>query len=464
MRKVKWSITETGVSIDTDHVIYIENGSNYHTYTFNVIRENAPADAPVENLILSPLPDGSYKELLITYTITPHEKQQIMDGETVDTRGKTTITDIAKGAFAQVLKGGLQSCSWEDKAVWEGCSQKKSNGTSVHNETNVGSWGDCMADTPPRMYTVAVFICTSIYDDNGPGGGSTPPIPSDGGTGGGNPCPECPTAGNTPNTPPDCMEIPTNPLEPTLGTGENECNTGIPTQINLPDRNTPCKKAKAISTDPAVKAKVGTLKEQSKIEDGEPNYGEKAFEVKNDGTTSDIIIGEKHKVKLGSEAGKQGAYHNHTPDGIKMHSPPDILKMLNYALAQPNGNLSNGFLGMVGSEKCGTCPDGYKYHNYIIRFSGNSQELEKFIFQTNWDEKDLDKTYTRRKKELSKDTNYADYKYGPLNSDGLEKLFFDTLQNMGMEAKVNLQRIEDNGTVKNITQNSNGTTSATQCP
>jgi len=231
-----------------------------------------------------------------------------------------------------------------------------------------------------------------------------------------------------------------------------------------PEEKDPCEKTKAISKDPAVTAKVGTLKEQSKIEDGEPNYGEKAFELKNDGTTSDIIIGEKHKVKLGSEAGKQGAYHNHTPDGIKMLSPPDILKMLNYALAQPNGNLSNGFLGMVGSEKCGTCPDGYKYHNYIIRFSGNSQELEKFIFQTNWDEKDLDKTYTRRKKELSKDTNYADYKYGPLNSDGLEKLFFDTLQNMGMEAKVNLQRIEDNGTVKNITQNSNGTTSATQCP
>ncbi len=187
-----------GVCIDTDDVIYIENGSNYHTYTFNIIRENAPADAPVENLVLSPLPDGSYKELLITYNFTPHEKQKIMDGETVDTRGKTTITDIAKGAFAQVLKSGLQSCSWEDKAVWEGCSQKKSNGASVHNETNVGSWGDCTTDTPPRMYTVAVFICTSIYDDNGPGGGSTPANPSDGGTGGGNPCPECPTAGNTP--------------------------------------------------------------------------------------------------------------------------------------------------------------------------------------------------------------------------------------------------------------------------
>ncbi|WP_144283546.1 hypothetical protein, partial [Chryseobacterium echinoideorum] len=33
-----------GVSIDTDDVIYIENGPNYHTYTFHIVRDNAPAD------------------------------------------------------------------------------------------------------------------------------------------------------------------------------------------------------------------------------------------------------------------------------------------------------------------------------------------------------------------------------------------------------------------------------------
>lgn len=225
-----------------------------------------------------------------------------------------------------------------------------------------------------------------------------------------------------------------------------------------------CQKAKAIITDPVLKAKVGTLKEKSKIEEGEPGYGESAVEINNDGTTSGIIPGGDHEVKLESSAGKKGAYHNHTPEGVKMFSPADILSMLTYSLAQPIDDLSNGFLGMVGSEECGTCPDGYKYHNYIIRFSGNSQELVKYLFQTNWDEIALDKIYKRRKKELSKDTNYADYEYGPLNSDGLEKLFFDTLQNMGMEGKVNLQRIENNGTIQNITQNNNGITSATECP
>ncbi|MCX8525021.1 hypothetical protein OF897_13965 [Chryseobacterium formosus] len=58
-----------GVSVDTDEVIYIENGANYHTYTFNIHRENAPANAPLENLVLSLLPDGSYQEFLVTYSI-----------------------------------------------------------------------------------------------------------------------------------------------------------------------------------------------------------------------------------------------------------------------------------------------------------------------------------------------------------------------------------------------------------
>ncbi|UOU98859.1 hypothetical protein MUU74_02655 [Chryseobacterium daecheongense] len=79
-----------GVSIDTDNVIYIENGPNYYTYTFRINRENAPADAPVENLLLVPLPDGSYRELLVTYNLTDQEKQKILSGIGVDTKGKVT--------------------------------------------------------------------------------------------------------------------------------------------------------------------------------------------------------------------------------------------------------------------------------------------------------------------------------------------------------------------------------------
>jgi hypothetical protein len=221
----------------------------------------------------------------------------------------------------------------------------------------------------------------------------------------------------------------------------------------------PCDKAKDILASPEVQANITSLKEQSKI------GGEKGFNIKADGTSSAMITGGKHHVDMGSELGWQGGYHNHTPDGIKIFSPPDILKLLNYAISQPMGNFSDAYFGVVASEPCTNCPGGYKYHNYIIRFNGTSQELEKYLYQTIWDKDDLSRTYRDAKYELSKNSSYTDNLYEKLNSNGLQKLFFDTLKNMGMEGKVSLQRIEDNGTVQNIIQESNGNnTIAVPCP
>lgn len=42
------------ISVNTDDVIYMENGSNYHTYTFSIQRNNPLSDAPVENLVFTP--------------------------------------------------------------------------------------------------------------------------------------------------------------------------------------------------------------------------------------------------------------------------------------------------------------------------------------------------------------------------------------------------------------------------
>lgn len=225
----------------------------------------------------------------------------------------------------------------------------------------------------------------------------------------------------------------------------------------------PCEKTRALLEDPDVTEKVGTLKEQSKIEEGQPGFGEKAFEIRNDGTSSDIIIGDEHQVKIGSTVGNQGVYHNHTPDGIKMPSPPDIIKMLHYALAQPNGNIGNGFLGMAGSEICSTCPGGYRYHNYIIRFSGTLQELGKFVNQTAWDYDALNKDFEDKEWEMRDNLLYTN-EYGKLNSNGLQKLFFDTLKNMGIEGKINLQKVEDSGLVQNIVLDNTGNPSPIPCP
>ena len=49
--------------IDTDQIVYIENGPNYHTYTFRIVTQNEQADAPVENLIFTPLTGWYLQEI-----------------------------------------------------------------------------------------------------------------------------------------------------------------------------------------------------------------------------------------------------------------------------------------------------------------------------------------------------------------------------------------------------------------
>lgn len=99
------------IIIDTENVIYIENGSNYYTYTFNIKREGAPEDAPLENLVLSPLTDGTYKEFIVSYNLTPQEKQTIMSGGFLDTKDKSTITELGIGVYPGLLSKE-QNCYW----------------------------------------------------------------------------------------------------------------------------------------------------------------------------------------------------------------------------------------------------------------------------------------------------------------------------------------------------------------
>ena len=439
------------IIIDTENVIYIENGSNYYTYTFNIKREGAPENAPLENLVLSPLTDGTYKEFIVSYNLTPQEKQIIMSGGFLDTKDKSTITELGTGVYPGLLSKD-QNCYWEPITIDIPCASPD----DLHMP---GQACNLTGANGPQKMTVFVFICKG-GDPVGGGweyGGS-----GSNGNGGGASGNEDPYEGNYNEAPCSPNGVLTGPQIPNDNTGTGLCGGGVPTLPNLPDpEEDPCEKTKALLEDSALTEKVGTLKEQSKIKGD--NSGEKGFNVNLDGTTGGIITGEKHSVHLGDEAGKQGGYHNHTPDGIKMHSPPDILKMLNYSLAQPNGNISNGFLGMVGSEECSTCPDGYKYHNYIIRFSGNSQELVKFIFDTNWDEDALDKDYEDREDLMRDNPLYVD-EYGRLNNNGLQKLFFETLKNMKMEGKVTLQKIEDNGSVQNIVLDNAGNPSPIPCP
>ena len=164
-----------GVSIDTDDVIYIENGPNYYTYTFRLNRENAPADAPVENLVLSPLSDGSWKEVLITYNLTAQEKQTMLSGGAVNLTGKVTKEILQSGTYSSGImnKASFDTCYLVTSSYYTMCSDGKHN----HGEP-AGEYedGNCEAEQ------LSVLVVTSITVCPNPGGNTTNPGGNETGT------------------------------------------------------------------------------------------------------------------------------------------------------------------------------------------------------------------------------------------------------------------------------------------
>lgn len=203
-----------------------------------------------------------------------------------------------------------------------------------------------------------------------------------------------------------------------------------------PKPKDPCEKTKKLINNSKTKPAIDALKVKS------PLGGEDGYKIKADGTPSGVIHGAAHSVNFGDKTGYAGGYHNHTPTGIPMLSPPDIDQLLQFALAQGNyGTPSNGYIGMVA-------PNGM---HYVATFNGNyddalvsfsQEQINVFI------------------KNFETRNSLFDSSSSP---EGLEKLFFKTLTDMGLNGKVSLQRIESDGTVKTIIKNSDGTITPLPC-
>ncbi|MPS65332.1 hypothetical protein [Chryseobacterium sp.] len=208
------NINYDNITVDTKNVTYIENGPNYHTYTFRIFRDNTSNDGLVENLLLSPLPDGGYKEFLITYNFTEQEKKTILTGGDVNRKGKMNIVELDKGTFGNPLAKS-SSCSYQDVDVYIPCAD------GVHNSSNVSDWGNCIHKGKvgaPVHYSLVALVC--VDDPDSPGGISTPPSGGGGGGGGS-------TGGGTN---PPCVTTPTNPGD--IGFEDNDgnsCSVGTPT-------------------------------------------------------------------------------------------------------------------------------------------------------------------------------------------------------------------------------------------
>ncbi|MCS4303755.1 hypothetical protein [Chryseobacterium sp. BIGb0232] len=238
-----------------------------------------------------------------------------------------------------------------------------------------------------------------------------------------------------------------------LGSGGGKAMSGDGSKHKFPDyldpEDDPCKKAKKLIENPLTMKAINALKTKS------TKGGENGYKIKIDGTPSNEIPGNAHSVNFGDKTGYAGGYHNHTPTGIPMLSPPDIDQLLQFALAQGNqGDPNNAYIGMVA-------PNGM---HYVARFNGGYNDALKTFSQQEIDV--YVKIYKDTESDLTDESkNGMTYMNGDgsINNLGVEKLFFETLKNMGLEGKVNLQRIESSGSVKNIKLDNNNQPTSTAC-
>ncbi len=218
--------------------------------------------------------------------------------------------------------------------------------------------------------------------------------------------------------------------------------------------NTPCIRTQNRLLQPASQSKINELKQQSTL------GGEKGVKFMLDGTPSPTITGGKHSVNFGDKTGYAGGYHNHTPTGIPMFSPADIDQLLGFARAQPTSTNTpgNAYLGVVA-------PNGM---HYVMNFNGTYQDA-----LTNFSQEDLNKItkiYRDIEKDLTdfgKNGNTYINPDGTINNLGAEMLFFKMLKSMGLDGKINLQRIEtvvNNDIVKNIDFNGSNQITVISCP
>lgn len=218
------TVDYSNVFIDTDNVTYIENGPNFYTYTFNLIRENAPENALIENLILAPKADGTYKEILVTYNLTAQEKKAILNGKNVSTKGKSYIMELSSNTFNPIASKS-QSCSWVEADSYTWCSE------GVHH--NGEGSGSCTASVKSQIIKVMLLKCESIDDGSGnTGGGGTGGGTGDSGGGGGSGTGPG-SGGGTPTEPCNGNGVATGPLEPSTDIGDGTNCSGIPTTPTL---------------------------------------------------------------------------------------------------------------------------------------------------------------------------------------------------------------------------------------
>jgi len=319
----------------------------------------------------------------------------------------------------------------------------------VHQCTHHGGGGTCDNCSSCYFYSCD-YIMVYIPDEGFPGSSGFPGSGSGGGPVGCNTCPD-----NTPPKDPCTMSTVFYRIKPgCLGSGGDLGTDGL---------DDPCVKTKKMFQKPKVQQAIDAVTDQAKKAALDANEGE-IGRIEKNGDFYPADVSEDHHVTFNNISGATGIYHNHTYNGAKMLSPPDIYSILSFAQEQPSSNYGDAYVGMIGAEKCYPAVAGcYRMFHYLIRFSATTADLSKSF--TEDEMKELENKYRDREGELKEKIPYVDFLGDvTLNKKGYEKLFFETLAKMGLSGKVILQRIDDDGKIYNINLDANGIPEAIPCP
>ncbi|MEC3877054.1 hypothetical protein [Chryseobacterium salviniae] len=433
-----------GVSINTDDVIYIENGPNYYTYTFKIERENAPENAPVENLVLSPLSDGTLREMLITYNLTEQEKQTMNAGGMVDLSGKVSYTPLESGTYSSAMKQDM-ICYYKTISYYTSCSE----GVHNHGEASDEDGGPCQAETQSVLVITVTRVCEMV-GGGGTGEGVPPGVtnPQGGGTGGGTTEPGGSNGSANTSQPCDGNGIISQPQDPgTTLESQTGCNTGTPTLPNLGGNlqtQTPCEKIKAQRNDDNFKKRMDTLQGKTGLKK-ETGYIQKwggAYVYKDNASATDDA-NSLTMPDVSTNTYIKGFMHTHVNDytttsgderkGIKMFSPADAAYFMDLVKnAQTKGQSLSDVYGVMVSS----------LGNYQIRFTGNQYQI---------------KTFTDTEAAIHRDPFAKAMEDHIKSPDKLELAFLKYIQEKMLLYGITLYRMNSDGTTTEIKLNADKT-------
>ncbi|EFK37938.1 Uncharacterised protein [Chryseobacterium gleum] len=419
--------------IDTDHIVFMENGSHYHTYTFRVIRNTEEGNASVENLVFTPLSDGTYRKLLITYNFTPQEKEILMNGGYVNTKGKSTVTELGVGILPQTLgKGSTQSCGYVTAEAYTWCSE----GVHHNGET------DCTADEKSHIITVLLYVCTSVDDGSGSGGGGS--STGDGGGGDGPPitwvCPD--------------PKVLTGPQQPGSDLGDESCY-GVPTEPNVgggSNNGDPCAKASipvnivnTLLHAPTISTELSALENHAKndhYEYGTAIISTSTTPIAQDPYSSNDPNDPGHvSISIPSVGDLLAMAHTHPSHGASPPSAKDLYVTLQYAKERPTFQASFVF-SSNGTKYALVVTDRAKAEAFLVAYP--------FLTNTTNEGRIFNKNYA-----VGSDFNtiYNYYMQGSLPSysgssqnDGMESAYAQILEKY--DAGISFAKTDANGNLK----------------